>query len=154
MALNTYAFHLGGLIANFHGLELSLRIFLYKALPRPHNASLDADFYSYEVGSFVDENMLTNYDSLGILFKKANLVLKEKNAQLLDESLVDVRNALAHGRISTESEEKPLRLLQYSKPRAGKVKITHNTILTDQWFIENKRRVVEAMMIVQPYIRS
>jgi hypothetical protein len=89
-----------------------------------------------------------------MLIKKANNLLQEHNAPLLDEGLVEIRDALAHGRIASLKDEERLRLIKYSRPINGQVQVTFNEVLDEHWFMVNKRRVRDAINILRPFFQS
>src|SRR4051812_48307320 len=124
MTLKEHAHHLGGLVANLQSLEFLLRAFLSK-LPsaRPMGLPHGTDLYSFPVGATVPENDLTSFDSLGQLIDKYNEEAKRSGNALLDGSLVELRDALAHGRVSAKPPSDDLRLLKFSKPISGCVTV-------------------------------
>lgn len=149
MTLDEHARHLGGLVGNFQSLEFILRAFL-QTLPnaRPIGVPHGTDLYSFPVGTDLPENELTSYDSLGQLIDKFNAEMKKRGLTIIDKSLIDVRDALAHGRVSASSVTDTLRLLKFSKPVNGRVRVTFNEQLTEQWFVAQKKRVNEAIQSV------
>ena len=54
-----------------------------------------------------------------------------------------------HGRVSALENDYQIRLIKFSKPDNGKVKIVYNEAMTEQWFKENKKRVFEAINLVK-----
>jgi hypothetical protein len=150
--LKHYAFQIGSLVSNFQSLELLIRIFL-QAQPdaEPIGIPHGQDVYSVPVGSVVPACPLTNYDSLGTLIKKYNEIADPRGKPGIDPTLVEIRDALAHGRISARIEEQPMRLIKYShplKPQRTTVLVTFNAVLDDKWFAEQKMRVIVAMEIL------
>jgi len=153
MPLNEHCAELGGLLANFQSLEFILRVFLHK-LPsaRPLGYPHGTDIYSFPIGSTLPVNELTSYDSLGSLIKKYNAELNLRHPGLqIDPTLVDLRDALAHGRVSAPAGDNTLlRLLKFSKPDAnGQVRVVFNSEMTRAWFKSQKRRILEAVERVQ-----
>jgi hypothetical protein len=155
MTLDEHAKHLGGLLANFQSLEFIIRSFLQE-LPtaRQFGIPYGEDIYSFPVGTEIPENEITSYDSLGILIKKFNTSVKQKGLTEIDTSLVEIRDALAHGRISAPEIGEQLRLIKFSKPQNGKVQITFSEAMTEDWFKFNKKRVRDSIQIVQECLRS
>lgn len=149
MTLDEHAKHLGGLVGNFHSLEFILRAFL-QTLPnaRPIGVPHGTDLYTFPVGAQVPENELTSYDSLGQLIQRFNSEMQHRGLPIMDVSLVDVRDALAHGRVSAKTITDNLRLLKFDKPANGTVRVTFNEQLTEQWFVAQKKRVYEAIQSV------
>jgi hypothetical protein len=141
-----YAQHLGGLVANFQSMEFALRAVL-QDLPnvRPIGVINSQDLYLLPVGHDLPENELTSYDSLGTLIHKYNQEARNRRLTEIDLGLVEVRDALARGRISAKIPSDTLRLIKFSKPKDGRVKITFNALLSEDWFLEQKRRTREAL---------
>jgi hypothetical protein len=145
-----YAYHLGGLVANLQSLEFLLRAFLQQ-LPsaRPMGIPGGTDLYSFPVGATVPENELTSYDNLGQLIDKYNVEARRRGIDLIDRDLVELRDALAHGRLSAPATNDYMRLLKFSKPNSGCVTVTFNAVLDEDWFKRQKRRVADAMRAVR-----
>jgi hypothetical protein len=150
MIIEQHANQLGSLVANFHSLEFVLRIFLNR-LPnaRSIGVPLGTNIYTLAVGTELPENDLTSYETLGELIKRYNLeVTAHKAGDPIDPSLVIVRDALAHGRVSSNEIDEPLRLLKFDKPSKGYVRITFNELMNEPWFKAQKKRVYDAIFIV------
>jgi hypothetical protein len=149
MTLDEHATHLGGLLGNFQSLEFCLRMFLQK-LPsaRPIGIPYGTDIYSFPVGASLPESEWTNYDSLGQLIDKYNAEGAKQALPPIDRTLVEIRDALAHGRVSAASVTVNLRLLKFSRPTNGQVCITFNEALSSAWFIAQKKRVFDAIETV------
>jgi hypothetical protein len=118
-----------------------------KNLPnaRPIGIPYGEDFYSFPIDHELPESDLTNYDSLGQLIDKYNAVVFTQESVGIDRGLVEIRDALAHGRVSAEVTSDTLRLIKFSKPKNGLVRVTFNALLSEEWFAEQKRRSVEAL---------
>jgi hypothetical protein len=84
---------LGKLWGDLQGLEVTLRIFLTQTNP--------------------SKNYITNRDTFGTLVEKYNSRLSkdERSLYSADTSVVDIRNALAHGLVSGRTMGFPLTLL-------------------------------------------
>jgi hypothetical protein len=144
MTVDEHCKQLGGLLGNLQSLECCLRIFLHH-LPdaRPLGVPFGTDIYTLPVGSDLPENELTSYESLGELIARYNReVLAHRAREQIDPALVIVRDALAHGRVSTNEENQPMRLLKFDRPRAGRVRITFNEEMTMDWFKKQKQKVL------------
>jgi hypothetical protein len=149
MTLDEHARHLGGLLGNLQSLEFLLRLFLSK-LPdaAPTGVPSGTDIYSFPVGAELPENNFTNYDSLTQLLNKFNAEMQLRGEQLIDDDLVILRDALAHGRVSAAVENENLRLLKFDKPIQGKVRVAFNEVMTEAWFTAQKARVNAAIHYV------
>lgn len=148
MGLHEHAYELGSLLANFHSLEFILRGFLYNIYGGELGVPFGEDIYTVTIGHSLPENAFTNYDSLRELIAKYNSVAREHSQPQIDPTLVEIRDALAHGRVSAAETSDDLRLLKFSKPRRGFVEVTFNAPLSHDWFLEQRRRVREALLTV------
>ena len=72
-----------------------------------------ADVYAYPVGTDLPENEFTGYDTLGQLIDKYNDQATRRGLQLVDKTLVEIRDALAHGRVSAAEQNDNLKLLNF-----------------------------------------
>lgn len=135
MTQDEHARYLGKLVANFQSLEFILRAFLQQ-LPTapPFGLAHGTDIYSFPVGTEVPVNELTNFDSLGQLIKKFNSEMKRRGLNKIDEDLIAVRDALAHGRVSAPNPNDEIRLLKFSKPENGRVRVEFNEVMSAAWF--------------------
>jgi hypothetical protein len=150
-----HAQQLGGLVGNLHSLEFLLRGYLgQQPGARPFGLPPGTNIYSFEVGSEVPENDLTSFDTLGRLVEKFNASMAAKGLQGIDTSLVALRDAIAHGRVSAPVADEHLRLLKFEKPSEGKTRITYNEVMDLEWFKANKRKVYDAMMYVHGQLES
>lgn len=153
MDLNEHARHLGGLLVNLQSLEFLLRGFLNR-LPgaRPIGTSQGFDVYAAPVGSELSESDITSHDTLGQLVGKFDDEMKRRGSPLLDGSVVELRDALGHGRVSAALPDEHLRLLKFSKPVGGKVRVTFNEVMTEQWFKDKKSYVYALIQQVHAHI--
>lgn len=137
-------------MANFHSLEFILRVFLQGlATARPIGIPYGTDIYSFPVGTKLPENELTSYDSLGQLIDRFNSEMKGRGLAEIDRTLVEVRDAIAHGRVSSpDYVDASLRLLKFDRPANGCVRVLFNEELTERWFATQKKRVVKAIQLV------
>jgi hypothetical protein len=152
---NDHVVHLGGLVGNFQSLEFLLRAALCK-LPDalPSGIPFGHDIYLSTVGTELPESDITSFDSLGQLINKFNVVAIAQGVAQIDETLVTIRDALAHGRISAAGIDTPLRLLKFDRPRNGKVRVEFNEVMTEDWFIFQNRRVRDAIDVLLNYPNS
>lgn len=149
MKIEDHALHLGKIILNLHSLEFILRVCLDR-LPTAPASGLPwgTDIYTKPVGTILPVSDLTSYESLGQLIERYNAeVEKRKIGNPVDLALVEIRDAIAHGRVSTK-EEAPMHLIKFSKPRDGKVSITFNLVMDEEWFKSSSKRVRDAIFIV------
>lgn len=149
MNLRDHAYHLGSLLANLQSLEFLIRAYL-ASLPSavPSGLPHGTDIYTIPVGGTLPANAIIDYDALGQLIEKYNESARQMGNTELEATLVDLRDALAHGRISVPGESEQLRLIKFSKPRNGVVTVTFNAVMDEAWFHEQKSLVRESMFMV------
>jgi len=141
---------LGALIANFQSLEYMLRALLGK-LPgaKPHPTPYGVDIYTFPVGTKLPVSDLTSYASLNDLISAYNSASKKFDfGPSLDPRLVGLRDALAHGRVSTPPSNNVPRLLKFTRPRNGTVTISFNEIMDDAWFKVQLELIYDALIAV------
>ncbi|MCK9418707.1 MAG: hypothetical protein M0R70_04925 [Nitrospirae bacterium] len=134
---------LGTLVSYFHTLEFALR-----AVLRNHEKekSEEIDYATLNVGDTVPEEPMTNYDSLETLIDKYNK-LAEKELRI-DKKLVAIRDAIAHGRVFSDSRNLPMKLLKFDKPRQGAVTVTFAATMDHGWFADKAVRLYEEIQKV------
>ena len=144
---------LGKLVGNFQSLEFILRMFLQLASARPIGIPYGTNMYSSPVGAELPECAFTSYDTLGALIKKFNTEMDARRLSTIDVSLVVLRDALAHGRVSSSTPDGTMRLLKFSEPKKGRVRVVFNQEMTKAWFdaqIERVREAIRAVSNVMP----
>ncbi len=115
---------LGMLIGNLQSLELALRAFLSE---RHSTMEPDVNVDEAKVGDWVASNSFTNYMSLGQLVRKFNGFVQGSTPEaMLDPSVVEIRDALAHGRLWSKRRSFPLRLFRFGEPKNNRVQIIMN----------------------------
>ena len=125
---------LGKVIGNLHTLEVLLRVFLSEA----HGQ--DSSFPIKEAE--VPLTHLTNFMSLGELIDEYNeQLLENESAFAVLREVVEIRDALAHGRLTSLTTSFPLTLHRFGKPRAGKVPVKLTVLLSKEWFDRNRQLV-------------
>jgi len=151
--LNDHALRLGKLLANLQTLEFLLRMYLQQ-LPnaRPVGIPEGEDIYLSAVGSELPESEITSFDSLGQLINKHNQWAKTQEETEIDRSLVEVRDALAHGRVSAPNPDESLRLLKFNRPVGGRVRVVFNEILSEEYLNRQIKHVNSAIQMLRKKI--
>lgn len=142
---------LGKLVANLQSLEFALRAFLVNYEIRSGGSfPQSADLYNMEEGNVVALNAFTNYDNLRQLITRYNANHRISADLRIDETLADIRDAVAHGRVSASTPSGQLKLLKFSKPEGNEkhVKVTFSVTMTKEWFDVQIRRVYDAILRV------
>jgi len=148
--------NLGKLLVNFQSLEFALRAFLLKiedilGSPFPQSKNL----HELSEGDEVPENAFTNYDTLGQLMEKYNSNPKIIAVGLhIDKNIVNIRDAITHGRVSGLTPTPPFRLLKFSRPKNNRTKVTFSILLTQEWYNQQLARVQNAVLTVRQAIEN
>jgi len=143
--LDEHSKNLGKIVANLQSLEFSLRVFLLEA----DGTRSNVDYSRLNVGDQIAEDAFTNWDQLSDLIRKYNeRVMSIDSSMCIDHSIVEIRHALAHGRVSAYSPEEPMHLLKFSEPKNKHVEVTYNAEMNATWFGEQIKRVLDAIIKV------
>jgi hypothetical protein len=128
MNYDDHCIGLGRLMGKLHSLEVTLRIFLTQANP--------------------SENYITNRDTLGKLVKKYNgqLSKNERSLHSVDTSVVDIRNAIAHGLVSGSRMGFPLTLFHVASGLKAR--------MTVKWFRNQRTLAQEQIDRISAYGRE
>ena len=153
MAPENYRERLGGVVENLHALEFLLRAFLQslpsaKPIELPHGTNI----YDSPVGTELPDNELTSFDTLNELIGRFNKEMAVRGQAPVDTTLVELRDALAHGRVSATTPNGYLRLLKFDRPRNGRVRVTFNAELNEDWFATQTRRTYQAIDCVSGHL--
>lgn len=140
----SHALNLGKVVGNLLMLEMGARMVIVKVDQRAAE-QVQTQLPQVRTGDLVELNAFTNGDDLTETLEKYN-----KRAPL--DCRVDVmpivrlRDALGHGRTFGFGSMNHLRLLKFSrKSMDGKVSVELATDMTEEWFRENIRMLIEAL---------
>lgn len=135
--------NLGRLIANLQTLEIAIRDFLFIDAKGLQAAKENAQsLRKLKVGQSVGETPFTNYDDLRTLIRKYNKRVEVIAKELrVDETIVHLRDALAHGRVFAFEPSSSMILLKFGPPKDGYVKVEFNAAMTRDWFDKEIKRV-------------
>jgi hypothetical protein len=148
MDTENHAKEMGGLIGNLHTLEFIIRLCLAQ---RPESVARDTygdEFREMPAGTIVPESDLTDFASLGQLIERFNKCYGVIDYQPVDPSLVKLRDAIAHGRVFAGPKDTHMRIIKFERPKDGQARIAYNEVMSEQWFLENKARVGDAIHTV------
>jgi hypothetical protein len=147
---NFAARNLGSIVVNLQSLEFALRLFLdeTQSYPNSQNDTV-TNLTGLDVGEWVSESYFTNYDTLKQLIRKANSELQKRGlSDRIDESLVELRDAIAHGRVLSSNPDGPFRILKFSKPIDGKVQVKISVDMTPDWLSQQTKRTHDEILKV------
>ena len=149
MSPEEHALSLGKIVSNFHSLETLLRLALFKQSPSQDLAA-HFDFDTVQVGTKLSTNEFTDYSDLRTLIVCFNRNQRNSGRREVDVSLVELRDAIAHGRILAKESRYPIRLFKFSKPDryTGQVTVAFNEVLSRQWFTTQLVRTHAAIQFV------
>ncbi|PYQ08036.1 MAG: hypothetical protein DMF83_07910 [Acidobacteria bacterium] len=118
-----YSEGLGKTLANLQSLEFLLRLFLQNT-QHPEATWLDRGPGEMAVGDIVAETPLTDWSSLGVLIDRYNAAIGQHSSLRVSKTVVDLRDALAHGRMFMPSMQDPPILIKFEKPCDGRTRVT------------------------------
>jgi hypothetical protein len=131
-----HALNLGKLVGNLLSLEMGARMAIVKLEERAAK-QVQAQLPQVKVGDLVEVNAFTNSDDLKQTLEKYNK-WAPLNYRIDIAPIVNMRDALGHGRAFGFGEMKHLRLLKFSrKSKDGKVSVELAQDMTDVWFQTN-----------------
>lgn len=142
--------NIGSIVANLQSLEFALRLFLDETQGYPNRQKdMPKNLTGLEIGEWVPENYFTNYDTLNQLIRKANVEMQKRGlSERIDESLVELRDAIAHGRVLSLHPDGPFRILKFSKPIDGKTQVEISVDMTPEWFSQQIKRTQDEILKV------
>jgi hypothetical protein len=134
---------LGLLVSYFHTFEFALR-----AVLKNHEMKRmeKTDYSILKAGATVSEDPMTNYDSMGTLIEKYNKIAPKELR--IKDGLVAVRDAIAHGRVFSDTPDLPMRLFKFDKPKKGLVSVTFAETLDQRWFSEMSQHIYQEIQKV------
>lgn len=142
MNLEKYTLAIGKIIVNLHSLEFALRTFLWNHEDPVGLTNWHIAMPQLQVGQTVPVNALSNFDTLGKLIEKFNEIMQKTDSTLsVDQTIVDLRDALAHGRIWAEVPQPPMQLVKFDKPNGSETTVTHAELIDSIWLDSQKTRV-------------
>jgi hypothetical protein len=130
----------GQIVTNLQALEFLLRLFLSKLESGGDRSKEGPNPLGFKVGDRVPVNALTNYDSLAEVVRKYNDRVGD-SAFRVDPSVVDLRDAFAHGRVLARQPRRPLHLIKLARPEGDAVTVTTHLVLTDDWIASTRARL-------------
>jgi hypothetical protein len=140
-----YPGKLGKLIANLSTLEFGLRVALYcMDTPREKRRPNDWRLASLNVGDQVEDCWLSSWSYLTGLVGAFNERQTRLGLKTIDSGIADLRNAMAHGVItSVDALDTPV-CVKFGRGKDGIVRVEEKYVLTFEWIGEQTNRVYEA----------
>ena len=144
-----YTYRLGALHASLGSPELQLRIVLYlMTTPRAERFPTDTfRIAELTVGTQIPECWLTKYAYLSTFIAEYNQRQSAGGLATIDDGILDLRNELAHGLISTARPRDPsYTLVRFGPARNGVVTVIAQWEMTPDWLSDQIRRVNDALI--------
>ncbi|RRV17062.1 hypothetical protein [Pseudomonas saudiphocaensis] len=134
--LEKHALNLGKLVGNLLTIEMAARMFIAE-----HEAKSGVNFATQlptlKAGDLVENDAFSNPDDLRQTLRKYNKRAPSEYKIAIDE-IVNLRDALAHGRSFGFGNSTHLRLLKFSRKKIGeKIKVEQAKDMDDAWFSAN-----------------
>jgi len=139
--------NLGKLVHNMQTLEFMLRGILFADEITKGISKQLTNNPKFEKGELLPVNAFTNWDSLYELVQKYNQLPISKGFEI-DETLVEIRNAIAHGRVFLYSLEGNIHLVKFKIPKGNEVEIEFSEWMTEEWVGKQNDRFFEAIIMV------
>lgn len=153
--LHTFELHalrLGKLLGNLQSIETGARLFLDKANEQ-RASQIICSLSKLKRGDWVEISPLTNGHDLRRILERYNK-FANNNCRVDIDRIVDLRDALAHGRVFGHGPiqtANSLRLLKFKRDeKAKKVQVAMVEDMTEAWFNEN----IEFLMVSLEKIRT
>lgn len=148
---------LGQTVSNLLSFEYVIRNFLFVQNSQANsNVPIASELYLLKVQDETIETDFTNYDSLRKLIKKTNKILKSNGLPTIDKEIEEARDCIAHGRLASIGNSSTKIILKFdnAKQRTGKVKLTHRLELTDKWFVQLNRKILQNIKFLDELTNS
>lgn len=144
--MREHAKRVGEIVVNLQSFEFLLRRFLFGV----RHEQAERRYENLAVGDVVNENSITNYHGLGRLIKDYNTYVSKSNPglKLPRNDLVNLRDALAHGRIYSATPDGDCVLLKFSKPVGGRTKAVYSERIGEAWYQTNGQLTFQALASV------
>jgi hypothetical protein len=138
---NELSYWIGCWVTNAQSLETVIRAILHDRLSSQETKlPYGSNFNDLKKGDIVSINPITDWLSLGKLIDEYNnKIAKVDGSQLIEKEVVDIRDALAHGRLTQTDagENHSWTLIKFNKPdKQGVVRVEFKQIITVEWLKE------------------
>lgn len=146
---DSHALGMGRILANLQAIESILRLTLYEL--------------GGEVGGLPEFgekiaglNRVTEFSSMGELVKDYNKLAKKLDTKMeVNWEIVELRDALAHGRIWQKEGDKYLRIIKFGKQdKNGKVKVEYDAYMSPDWHVKGLRMATIEMKKIVAFSKA
>ena len=148
MDVNEYTQLIGAIVTNLQALESVLRYF-----SMGHKAK-EVEFPKIGAAE-ATENALTSYTFLDVLIDQFNnSLMPDEQHFKVDRQVVEIRDAIAHGRLLASEQQPPFRLWNFGRTKKGRVPVEFCQELNEQWLTatrnmidSQKQKVVASLLL-------
>lgn len=140
--------YLGSLWTALNSLETALRLALCQIEETPNLMGRVNAIFEAEVGQVVGDDKFTRQLQLHELIKMFNEHAELHGIQCVEPEIGEVRHALAHGRVTSVSEDHDIRLVNFKRQKGGALFVCYSATLTPAWFKKQRKRILEAIECV------
>lgn len=143
-----WIFHLGALLSSFHSLEFIVRAFLSaRTAPPAQRPPYGESLYDAPPGTLVLLNPMMDYRTLLQILRAYNASLpKGRTSWMVDEGVVAIRDAFAHGRVAAPADDPTMHLIKFARPstkNATHVHVVDNIAVDLSWLKAKISHVLE-----------
>ena len=150
MDVNEHARNIGGLLSNLQTIEFQIRAHLaWARLPEATGMPQGHKLADFHIGNEYVAGAFTSYDALPALVGKFNEIAVKGGHKLLDLGIIELRDALAHGRCAADPGDNHFRLIKFSKAKAGRVTVVYNAIMDSAWYDRQRRMLTDALWVLE-----
>jgi hypothetical protein len=132
---------IGAIVMNLQALESVIRFFFFRKNEEKN------PFPKPKKGEVVPTSSLVTHKQLRKWIRKYNSCLskEEVTKYSISENIVEVRDALAHGRLlAPDPPELPYTLWNFGEPSNGQVEVRYCEVLTAEWLEKTKMAIYDA----------
>jgi len=135
--------NLGKLVNNMQSLEMLLRACLFED-EIAKGISKQLIKVEFVKGEVLPEKAYTNWDTLRKLIQNYNRLPISRGFEV-DETLVDIRDVIAHGRVFAYTPDGINQLVRFQKPKDNEVEVKFGVLMTEEWVGRQGNRFYEAV---------
>jgi hypothetical protein len=135
LTIDDYNKGIGAITMNIQALESAIRFFFFRKNDEQN------PFPKAKKGELVPSSSLVTHRQLRKWIRKYNSCLskEEVTKYSISEDILEVRDALAHGRlVAPDPPELPYTLWSFGEPSNGQVQVRYCEVLTAEWLTKTK----------------
>ena len=141
LTVDDYNKSIGAVVMNLQALKSAIRYFFFRKNEEKN------PFPKAKKGEIVPSSSLVTHQQLRKWIRIYNSCLssEEVTKYFISEDILEVRDALAHGRLVTpDPPELPYTLWNFGEPSNGQVEVRYCEVLTAEWLEQTKMAIYDA----------